>query len=111
MSDNRRSGANLTKGKHNCVNCGSGTKGNQFEGVIVCDSCLATIMSTMGQVDKQLGFIKQLMCESIRVALLERRFGGHTIPQQSGVRPPSKEEVRSAIERIFTPLTGKPSGG
>ena len=108
MSDeNNHSGRGpLRQGKQACVNCGQGTHGNTFQGVIVCDTCFGMVKAFVHQVDSQIEFVRQILMESTRVALLERNFGTRQIPETGEVKAPSADEVQAALSQIFRPLTG-----
>ncbi len=105
MSERPRSGKPLNPGKQLCVNCGTGTAGHLFQGVIICDSCKAVVDSFVRQAEQQLQNMRTTLLESVRVALLERKFGAHKIPGAGTAQAPTKEDVQAALERMFQPLT------
>lgn len=103
MPDSVRSGRPLVLSRSLCVNCGVGTSGASFEGVIVCNTCRASVDMFLAQASRQMEFVMTLLRESVRVALLERKFGGSAVPPGGDTRPPTAEEVKAALERLFCP--------
>ncbi len=89
-----------------CMNCGKPV-GKTYEGVVVCSSCLSLALMCERRAEEQLRQAMTLLRESLRVALVERRLRGQSIPEQGDAAPPTADELQAALQRMFRPRVDK----
>ncbi len=90
----------LKHGPGVCLNCGSASRGNTFEGVVVCSECERLAIASMDQAERTFAELRVVFKESIRVALASGKFRQNIIVKEGDTAPPTAEEMADLAGRL-----------